>query len=243
MEAGGHEPGVRAPGRSGPAYVPPADPGGPSVHGLSLVARIMRGRELATAAAGLPPLDSDQVLDLQQTAGNRLTTGALARWTDGMPALLEAEGGAALGRFAAPGQAGAAPAAELLDHLLPARAGDPAAHAAICAALDARAPTVAVRVTCTAAPGPVSVRAELRGPAGGVAGGVAALEAGLMATLTLPFADAFGPAAGLDAGSALALRLLGPDGGEAVAALPVPFVAPRALALGALRCVAVAELA
>ena len=113
----------------------------------SLVARIMRGRELAAAAAGLPPLDSDQVLDLQQTAGNRLTTGALARWTDGMPACSTPRRGAALARFATPEQALAAPAAELLDHLLPARAGDPAAHAAICAALDARAPAVAVRVT------------------------------------------------------------------------------------------------
>ena len=33
-------------------------------------------------AAGIPPLDSDQVLDLQRTAGNRLTTGALGRWND-----------------------------------------------------------------------------------------------------------------------------------------------------------------
>ena len=85
---GGQFSGERTPARPGPSFEPPADPGagGPSVHGLSLVARIMRGRELAATAAGLPPLDSDQVLDLQRTAGNQLTTGALARWTDGPPA-------------------------------------------------------------------------------------------------------------------------------------------------------------
>jgi hypothetical protein len=69
-----------------PAFAPPRGPvtATPSLHGLSLVARILRGRELAAEAAGIPPLDSDQVLDLQRTAGNRLTAGALTRWTDAM---------------------------------------------------------------------------------------------------------------------------------------------------------------
>jgi hypothetical protein len=83
---GGQFSGERTPARPGPSFEPPADPGagGPSVHGLSLVARIMRGRELAAEAAGIPPLDSDQVLDLQRTAGNLLTSGALARWVDAL---------------------------------------------------------------------------------------------------------------------------------------------------------------
>ena len=86
------------PARPGPGFEPPADPGagGPSVHGLSLVARIMRGRELAAEAAGIPPLDSDQVLDLQRTAGNSLTTSALSRWTDLLEAALAGEEQAAL---------------------------------------------------------------------------------------------------------------------------------------------------
>jgi hypothetical protein len=80
MEGGGFE-ATRGPARPGPAFEPPADPAGPtSLHGLSLIAQILRGRELAAEAAGLPPLDSEQVLDLQRSAGNQLTTGALARW-------------------------------------------------------------------------------------------------------------------------------------------------------------------
>jgi hypothetical protein len=81
---GGFE-GLRGPARPGPGFEPPADPGGgPSIGGLSLVAQILRGRELAAEAAGMPPLDSDQVLDLQRTAGNQLTSGALTRWTDAL---------------------------------------------------------------------------------------------------------------------------------------------------------------
>jgi hypothetical protein len=80
----GFQPTTRAPG---PSYEPPVDPaGGPSAHGLSLIAQILRGRELAAAAAGLPPLDSEQVLDLQRTAGNQLTSEALARWVDALRA-------------------------------------------------------------------------------------------------------------------------------------------------------------
>jgi hypothetical protein len=45
-------------------------------------ARILDARAPATDAEGIPPLDSDQVLDLQRSAGNRLTAAALARWTD-----------------------------------------------------------------------------------------------------------------------------------------------------------------
>ncbi len=82
MEGSGFE-AARGPARPGPSFEPPSDPaGGLSIGGLSLVAQILRGRELAAAAAGLPPLDSDQVLDLQRTAGNLLTSGALSRWVD-----------------------------------------------------------------------------------------------------------------------------------------------------------------
>jgi hypothetical protein len=88
----GHE-AIRGPARPGPSFEPPVDPAaGPSIGGLSLIAQILRGRELAAAAAGLPPLDSEQVLDLQRTAGNLLTAGALSRWTD------------ALGAYAQPGE-------------------------------------------------------------------------------------------------------------------------------------------
>jgi hypothetical protein len=52
------------------------------VHGLALIARIMQAEELAADAAGIPPLDSDQVLDLQKSAGKRLTEQALLRWTE-----------------------------------------------------------------------------------------------------------------------------------------------------------------
>jgi len=80
MEGSGYE-AARGPARRGPGLEPPADPaGGPSLGRLSLLSQILRGRELAAAAAGLPPLDSDQVLDLQRSAGNQLTSGALARW-------------------------------------------------------------------------------------------------------------------------------------------------------------------
>src|SRR5690349_14313755 len=82
--------GLRGPARPGPSLEPPADPGGPGLGGLSLIAQILRGRELAAAAAGLPPLDSDQVLDLQRTAGHQLTSGALSRWTEALAAYLPA---------------------------------------------------------------------------------------------------------------------------------------------------------
>jgi hypothetical protein len=136
--------GERGPARQGPGFEPPADPGagGPSVHGLSLVARIMRGRELAAEAAGIPPLDSDQVLDLQRTAGNRLTAGALTRWVDSLPAE-------------------ASIAQELLGRLFV----EPTLHDAICAALDALEPTLVVHLT-----GPdVTVTLGVHGPQGGAA--------------------------------------------------------------------------
>ena len=238
----GFEPGTREAGHAGPSFEPPADPGGPSVHGLSLIAQIVRGRELAAAAAGVPPLDSDQVLDLQRTAGNQLTTGALARWTDVLGAALDAEAVAALDRFATPAAALAHPPAELLDHLLPARAADPAAHAAICAALDALDPEISVRISCTAAPAPARLRIRVRGPAGVPAGGAHRLEAGAVATAALTFSAAFGGAAQIGPESALELRLAADDGSSASVALPVPFVAPRALALGDARYVVLAEL-
>jgi hypothetical protein len=79
MEGTGFE-ATRGPTRRGPWLEPPGDPAAEPLGGLSLLAQILRGRELAAAAAGLPPLDSEQVLDLQRSAGNRLTSGALARW-------------------------------------------------------------------------------------------------------------------------------------------------------------------
>src|SRR5215204_5347842 len=133
-----------------PGFEPPVEPGGPSFGGLSLVARILRGRELAAEAAGIPPLDSDQVLDLQRTAGNSLTTGALARWTDVLEAALAGEEQAALAPFQTVEAALRHRPADLLDRLLPARVADPVAHAAIATALDVLDPVVRVRVSCTA---------------------------------------------------------------------------------------------
>ena len=131
-----------------PGHEPPVDPGGgPSYGGLSLVARILRGRELAAEAAGIPPLDSDQVLDLQRTAGNQLTTGALARWIDGLQA---AEAAAALEPFAHPGHAERHAPEVLLGLLGIAAAHHPAAHAQIAAALEAMEPVVEVRLSCVA---------------------------------------------------------------------------------------------
>ena len=149
----------------------------------------MRGRELAAAAAGLPPLDSDQVLDLQRTAGNRLTTGALARWTDGLGAAIQSEADAALARFATPEQALAAPPAELLDHLLPALAADPAAtrRSAPRSTRSPRAWRCASRAPRRRRPRRCA--SELRGPAGGEPRRAPpSSRPGLVATIELPFA-------------------------------------------------------
>jgi hypothetical protein len=192
--------------RPAPQFEPPVEPGGePSLRGLALVARIMRGRELAADAAGIPPLDSDQVLDLQRTAGNRLTAGALGRWTD----LLADE------------PVDRTVAQELLGQLLPARDADPGLHAAICAALDGLEPSVEVRVS--GPPGAVEI--ELRGPAGGTASGRRLLAPGTDATLALPFKAAFGPAAGIGPGAAIAVAI-----GATTLELPVPFADPVAAA-------------
>ena len=188
--------------RPAPAFEPPVDPGaGPSLRGLALVARIMRGRELAADAAGIPPLDSDQVLDLQRTAGNRLTAGALGRWTDVL----------------AEWPVDAAVPQELLGRLLPARAKDPQLHAEICAALDALGPTIVVRVRGPAGEAEVAVR----GPAGGAANAVVRLDPGRDAALGLPFGAAFGPAAAIGPGDALAVRV-----GATAFELALPFAGP-----------------
>jgi hypothetical protein len=184
--------------RPAPSFEPPVDPGtGPSLRGLALVARIMRGRELAADAAGIPPLDSDQVLDLQRTAGNRLTAGALGRWTDAL----------------ADWPADPVVPQELLARLLPARAADAELHAAICAALDALEPTVVLRLR-----GPAGVaEIALRGPAG-EAKAALRLDPGSDATVELPFRAAFGAAAGLGPGDALAISV-----GATTLELPIPF--------------------
>jgi hypothetical protein len=231
--------GERGAARAEPSFEPPLDPGagGPSVHGLSLVARIMRGRELAAEAAGIPPLDSDQVIDLQRTAGNSLTTHALSRWTDVLEAALAGEEAAALAAFRTVEDALAHPSAALLDRLLPARVADPVAHAAIAAALDARTRTVWVRVSCTAGP-PAEIAVAVSGPAGARTEAQIELAPGGTIELALGFADAFGPAAALTQASALEVAV----GGEPPTQLPIPFAAPRALQAGATRLVAFAEL-
>jgi len=239
VEGGGFI-GERGPARPGPGFEPPADPGagGPSIHGLSLVARIMRGRELAAEAAGIPPLDSDQVLDLQRTAGNSLTSGALARWTDVLEAALAGEEQAALAPFKTVEAALRHDPGDLLDHLLPARAIDPSAHAAIASALDAIDPSVRVRVSCTAAGESGRVELTAAGPAGGRVAASADLRSGTAAVLELRFGAAFGPAAALTQESALAVAVTG----DPPTLLPIPFAAPRALQAGNARLVAFAEL-
>jgi len=233
----------RGAARQGPGFEPPADPGAghPSVHGLSLIAQIVRGRELAAEAAGVPPLGSDQVLDLQRSAGNQLTAGALARWTDLLGQALDGEAAAALARFATPGEALRRAPRDLLDHLLGARAADPAAHAAIAAALDALDPPVRARVSCTAGrPGPLTI--TLRGPAGAAAETRAQLTAGESAAVELAFAAAFGPAAAIAPECALAVILTAPGGGTTGVAVPIPFVAPRALTLAGARFAVLVEV-
>jgi hypothetical protein len=181
-----------------PGFEPPVEPGGPSFGGLSLVARILRGRELAAEAAGIPPLDSDQVLDLQRTAGNQLTTGALARWVDGLQA---AETAAALEPFASPGHSeGQDP--ELLLSLLPiAATHHPAAHRQIAAALEALDPLVEIRCTCVAGE---QLAAELA-----VAGHeptVADLYQDDAFTVEVPCSTLFGPPADYRGDGTIALR-------------------------------------
>jgi hypothetical protein len=129
--------------RPAPGFEPPVEPGeGRSLRGLALVARIMRGRELAADAAGIPPLDSDQVLDLQRTAGNRLTSGALARWIDALPG-----------------------EQDIAQELLAALFAAPALHATICTALDSLDATIALHLTGPREP----VVVDALGPRGGEA--------------------------------------------------------------------------
>jgi hypothetical protein len=110
--------------RPAPQFEPPVDPGdGASLRGLAAAARIARGGWPATDAAGVPPLDSDQVLDLQRTAGNRLTAGALARWIEALPE------------------------ENLAQQLLEGLFADPTMHETIAAALDALDPRIEVHVT------------------------------------------------------------------------------------------------
>ena len=125
--------------RPAPEFEPPVEPGdgSSSLRGLAAIAAIMRGP--AADADGVPPLDTDQVLDLQRSAGNRLTAGALARWIDALPEDTVAQ--------------------DLLEHLL--ETGDPAAAAA----LDALEPRIEIHIT---GPGePTSV--EVTSPRGGAA--------------------------------------------------------------------------
>jgi hypothetical protein len=126
--------------RPAPEFEPPVEPGdGTSLRGLAAVAKIIRANELAADAAGIPPLDSDQVLDLQRTAGNRLTAGALARWIEALPQENVAQ--------------------ELLEGLF----ADPGLHDAIAAALDSLDPWLELHVT-----GPnESTILDVRGPKGG----------------------------------------------------------------------------
>jgi hypothetical protein len=128
--------------RPAPALEPPVEPGhGSSLRGLALVARIMRGEQLAADAAGIPPLDSEQVLDLQRSAGNRLTTGALARWIDALPE------------------------EQLAQELLLELFAEPGRDRAIRAALDALDPRISIHVSGPEQP----VAIDVLGPRGGAA--------------------------------------------------------------------------
>jgi hypothetical protein len=128
--------------RPAPELEPPQDPAGAtSPRGLAAAARIARGREATADAAGVPPLDPDQVLDLQRTAGNRLTAGALARWIEALPQ------------------------DNLAQQLLEGLFADPALHDTIAAALDALDPRIEVHVSQPEEPTPI----QIEGPRGGTA--------------------------------------------------------------------------
>ena len=72
---------------------------------------------------------------------------------------------------------------------------------------------------------PGAVEIELRGPAGGAASARRLLAPGTDATVELPFRAAFGPAAGIAPGAAIAVAV-----GGASLELPVPFAGPVAAA-------------
>ncbi len=211
-----------------PGHAPPVDPGGgPSYGGLSLVARILRGRELAAEAAGIPPLDSDQVLDLQRTAGNQLTTGALARWIDGLQA---AEAAATLEPFALPGHAERHPPEVLLGLLAAAATHHPAAHAQIAAALAAMEPVIEVRLACV---GGEQAGAELA--LAGAPPAVVDLYEDDAFTVELPFAAAFGPLADYRGDGTIAFSAAG-------SSVRITLGAPQVVQAGNARLVAIATV-
>jgi hypothetical protein len=200
-----------------PIHAPPVEPGGrPSLQTLALVARIMRGRELAADAAGIPPLDPDQVLDLQRSAGNALTSHALARWT------------------------GPSDEAGLLTELLAARGADPARHAALATAIDAL--ELRLRVRLSRLEGPAEeVEVDIRGPAGGAAFGAVTLAGPVVALAELPFVVAFGAAASVATGHGLVVRLRPAGGTPATGLIPAPFTHGAKLALGEASYLALVE--
>jgi hypothetical protein len=211
-----------------PGHEPPVDPGGgPSYGGLSLVARILRGRELAAEAAGIPPLDSDQVLDLQRTAGNQLTTGALARWIDGLQA---AETAAALEPFARPGHAAQHPPEVLLGLLTPAATHHPAAHAQIAAAITAMEPVIEVRLSCV---GGEQLAAEI--VLAGAEPAVTDLFQDDAFTLELPCAAVFGPLADYRGNGTIPFSAAGSSAQLAIGA-------PEVIQAGNARLVAIATV-
>jgi hypothetical protein len=142
-------------------------------------ARPAPGFEPPVEQTGIPRLEADQVLDLQRTAGNRLTAGALARWTGPLDRTV---------------------AQQLLGRLLAARTADPGLYDAICAAIDGLEPRICVQLS--GPPGAVAV--ELRGPAG-----AAWFADVVPATFELPFALAFGRAAEIEPEHALELTVAG----------------------------------
>ena len=150
------------------------------------------------------------MLDLQRSAGNRLTTGALGRWND----------------LLADGPVDQTVPQELLGQLFAAQAADPELHSAICAALDGLAPRIEVRVSGPA--GPIEI--DVRGPAGGAASARRLLAPGTAAGIELAFGAAFGPAAELTPGRALGVGLTTPDGTATRLELPVPFERPATAA-------------
>jgi hypothetical protein len=203
--------------RPTPIHAPPVEPGsGPPLQTLALVARILRGRELAADAAGIPPLDPDQVLDLQRSAGNALTSHALARWT------------------------GPATEAGLLEQLLAARDTDPAHHATLATAIDAL--EVLLRVRLSRLDGPAEeIAVEVRGPAGGASFGTATLSGTVVALADLPFAVAFGPAATVAPGHGLIVRLAAAGTEPVTAVITVPFAQGARIVLGGATYVALVE--
>jgi hypothetical protein len=126
---------------------------------------------------------------------------------------------------------------QLLGWLFAAREHDPTSYQNICAALDAKAPELSVAIHCDTTDsyvGKDQVIANVKRN-----GALVKTEAGIKLNngedfvVKVGWADAFGAAAGLTAGTAISVELhIGSDGLEAIATLPLPFNDSRALTPG-----------